>query len=194
MPLVDWTSSPTKWRTNSDEGKSLLKLADALADHYASILAKLLFDLGLLRTPPVEQVLQIAATSPILETREKALRYFLDGCITRGYGSTYSPSKHDLAFVPALDKGKDVLGKPTEVYGNHEAALLDFLVLSPKFAMEESRFRLSRDPPSAKMVAALLASPPRDIASASKLFAYLSAQVSREPSFTDFPRSSLWLD
>ncbi|GAA5870207.1 hypothetical protein JCM16303_001925 [Sporobolomyces ruberrimus] len=159
LPLVDWTSSPTKWRTNSDE-------------------AKLLFDLGLLRTPPVEQVLQIAATSPILETREKALRYFLDGCITRGYGSTYSPSKHDLAFVPALDKGKDVLGKPTEVYGNHEAALLDFLVLSPKFAMEESRFRLSRDPPSAKMVAALLASPPRDIASASKLFAYLSAQVS----------------
>ncbi|GAA6058557.1 hypothetical protein JCM10212_006996 [Sporobolomyces blumeae] len=159
LPLVDWTTSTTKWRTNSDE-------------------AKLLFDLGLLRTPPVEQVLQIAALWPSAEKREKALRYFLDGCVTLGFSSTYSPTKHDLAFVPAVQNGKEVTSKPTEVFGNPEAALLGFPVLSQKFAAEESRFRIARDPPSGKIVAALVESPPSDIAAASKVFAYLSSQVS----------------
>jgi len=159
-------------------------------DHYwltkpTSSTAKLLFDLGLLRTPPVDQVLQIAASSSSPEKQQKALRYFLDGCVTMGYGSSYSPTKHDLAFVPALEKGKEILAKPTEVFGNPEAALLGFAILSTKYAAEESRFRIARDPPSSKIVAALVESPPKDIASASKVFAYLSSQVSRK-----FPRCS----
>jgi len=144
--------------------------------------AKLLFDLGLLRTPPVEEVLKIAASSSSAEKQQKALRYFLDGCVTMGYGSAYTPTKHDLAFVPAIEKGKEILAKPTEVFGNPEAALLGFPILSMKYAAEESRFRIARDPPSSKIVSALVASPPQDIASASKIFAYLSSQVSREPS------------
>ncbi|GAA5908053.1 uncharacterized protein JCM6883_004102 [Sporobolomyces salmoneus] len=159
LPLVDWTSSPTKWRTNSDE-------------------AKLLFDLGLLRVPPVERVLQIAASSSNPETREKALRYFLDGCHTLGYGSSYAPTKHDLAFVPAISNGKEILASPTKVFGNPEAALLGFSILSPKYPAEESRFRIARDPPSSEIVAALVSSPPQDIASASKVFGYASSQVS----------------
>ncbi|GAA5977366.1 hypothetical protein JCM5350_002442 [Sporobolomyces pararoseus] len=159
LPVVDWTTSTTKWRSNSDE-------------------AKLLFDLGLLRTPPVEKVLQIAASDSNPDKRERALRYFLDGCHTLGYGSTYSLSKHDLAFVPAISKGKEVLAKPTEVFGNPEAALLGFAILSPKYVAEESRFRIARDPPSSKIVAALVSSPPQDIAAASKVFGYASSQVS----------------
>ncbi|GAA6015207.1 hypothetical protein JCM11491_000504 [Sporobolomyces phaffii] len=159
LPLIDWTTSQTKWRTNSDE-------------------AKLLFDLGLLRTPPVEQVLQIAASSSDPVKRERALRYYLDGCVTLGYGTTYSPTQHDLPFVPAIEKGKQVFAKPSEVYGNPEAALLGFSILSPKYAAEESRFRIARDPPSSKLVTALVSTPPPDLAAAGKIFGYLSSQVS----------------
>ncbi|CEQ42128.1 SPOSA6832_03919 [Sporobolomyces salmonicolor] len=143
-----------------------------------SLLPKLLYDLGLLRTPPVEQVLQIAASPASPERQEKALRYFLDGCVTLGYGSTYSPSKHAFPFVPAVEKGKATLAKPMEVFGNPEAAVLGFPILSSKYAAEESRFRILRDPPSSALVAALVGSPPQTIEEASKIFSYLSSQVS----------------
>ncbi|GAA5919060.1 hypothetical protein JCM1841_003725 [Sporobolomyces salmonicolor] len=159
LPLLDWSTSQTKWRSASDE-------------------AKLLYDLGLLRTPPVEQVLQIAASPASPERQEKALRYFLDGCVTLGYGSTYSPSKHAFAFVPAVEKGKATLAKPMEVFGNPDAAVLGFPILSSKYAAEESRFRILRDPPSSALVAALVGSPPQTIEEASKIFSYLSSQVS----------------
>lgn len=82
-----------------------------------------------------------------------------------------------------------MFAKPTEVYGNPEAALLGFPILSPKYAAEESRFRIARDPPSSKIAAALVASPPQDIATASKVFAYASSQVSREQIILCLPPS-----
>ncbi|GAA5897454.1 hypothetical protein JCM8208_003276 [Rhodotorula glutinis] len=159
LPLVDWTDSPSRWRPGSDE-------------------AKLLFDLGLQRIPVVEKVLEIAAHSADVAKQDKALRYFLDGCLTHGYGKTYSPTKHDLAFVPARHKGKDVRVKPTEVFGNADAALLDFPTLAPAYAAEETRFGIRRDPPAGQLVAALIGNPPQTLAEASKIFAYLSGQVS----------------
>ncbi|BGP12853.1 hypothetical protein JCM10213_005226 [Rhodosporidiobolus nylandii] len=156
LPVVEWTD--VKWRAGSDE-------------------AKLLFDLGLLRKPPVEDVLQIAATAKDGAKREKALRYFLDGCVTLGYSSTYSPTKHALPFVPAVSKGNPIYAKPSEVYSNPDAALLGFAVLSPKYAAEESRFQLRRDPMPQDLVAALIPEPPKTVADASKVFAYLSSLV-----------------
>ncbi|GAA5832862.1 hypothetical protein JCM11251_000508 [Rhodosporidiobolus azoricus] len=160
LPVVDWTEATAKWRAGSEE-------------------AKLLFDLGLLRQPPVDAILDIAATAKDEQKREKALRYFLDGCVTMGYAKTYSPTKHALAFVPALDKdGHPTFAKPTEVFGNPDAALLGFPVLSPKYAAEESRFQLRRDPLSQDLVAALISKPPESVAEASKVFAYLSSMIS----------------
>ncbi|GAA6047852.1 hypothetical protein JCM3770_004674 [Rhodotorula araucariae] len=159
LPLVDWTDAPAKWRAGSEE-------------------AKLLFDLGLQRIPPVDKVLEIAAHSADPAKQDKALRYFLDGCVTHGYSKTYSPAKHTFPFVPALEKGKEVRVKPTEVFGNPDVALLGFPVLSPKYAAEETRFGIRRDPPADRLVAALVSNPPQTIAEASKLFAYLSGQVS----------------
>ncbi|GAA5934189.1 hypothetical protein JCM3775_006930 [Rhodotorula graminis] len=159
LPLVDWTDSPSRWRPGSDE-------------------AKLLFDLGLQRIPVVEKVLEIAAHSADVAKQDKALRYFLDGCLTHGYGKSYSPAKHDLAFVPARHKGKEVRVKPTEVFGNVDAALLGFATLAPAYAAEETRFGIRRDPPAGQLVAALISNPPQTLAEASKVFAYLSGQVS----------------
>ncbi|GAA5980148.1 hypothetical protein JCM10908_001550 [Rhodotorula pacifica] len=159
LPILEWSEPHSKWRTHSDE-------------------AKLLFELGLIRTPPVEKVLEIAAHAADSSKRDKALRYFLDGFATLGYASAYSPTKHALPFVPAVENGREVLKKPTEVFGNQEAALLGFSILSPRFATEETRFGVRRDPPTGQLVAALVANPPKAISEASKIFAYLSSQVS----------------
>jgi len=48
--------------------------------------ARFLFELGLLRAPSVEQILQIAATPG--NAREKALVYFLDEYSNNNYGSS----------------------------------------------------------------------------------------------------------
>jgi hypothetical protein len=92
--------------------------------------------------------------------------------------STDSPLKHAFPFVPAIAKDQEIRVKPTEVYGNAEAALLGFPVLAPRFAAEETRFGLRRDPRPKELVAALVSNPPSTIAEASKIFAYLSSQVS----------------
>lgn len=163
LPLLDWTESQAKWRTNSDE-------------------AKLLFELGLIRTPAVEKVLEIAAHAPEASRRERALRYFLDGFASLGYASAYSPTKHALPFVPAMLNGKEVLKTPAEVFGNQEATLLGFPVLAPQYAAEETRLGVRRNPPADKLVSAIVKNPPATIEQASKLFAYLSTQVSRPSS------------
>lgn len=72
--------------------------------------------------------------------------------------------------------------KPTEVFGNPDAALLGFPVLAPRYAAEEARFGVRRDPAAQELVAALVSSPPQTIAQASKVFAYLSGQVGRASS------------
>lgn len=186
LPLVDWSEPQTKWRAHSDEGELtgyLLPRPAQCADSCSSFTAKLLFDLGLNRTPPVEKILEIAAFAAEAPKREKALRYFLDGFTTLGYASAYSPVKHALPFVPAVEKGREVHKKPTEVFGNPEAALLGFATLSPRFAAEETRFGIRRDPPSDQLAAAIIATPPTAIGDASKIFAYLSTQVSRKRAF-----------
>ncbi|GAA5986839.1 hypothetical protein JCM11641_007813 [Rhodosporidiobolus odoratus] len=159
LPVIEWGDVNVKWRAGSEE-------------------VKLLFDLGLLRKPPVETILEIASSGKDEAKREKALRYFLDGCVTLGYSQTYSPTKHKLAFVPAVSKGAPTLVKPTEVYGSSDAALLGFPVLSLKYAAEESRFQLRRDPLPQDLVAALVSEPPKTVAEASRVFAYLSGQIS----------------
>ncbi|BGO96619.1 hypothetical protein RTG_00437 [Rhodotorula toruloides ATCC 204091] len=159
LPLVNWTEAQARWRATSDE-------------------AKFLYDLGLQRVPTVATVLEIAANSSDPARQDKALRYFLDGCVTHSYSMSYSPSKHALPFVPAIAKDQEIRVKPTEVYSNPEAALLGFPVLAPRFAAEETRFGLRRDPPPKELVSAIVSNPPSTIAEASKIFAYLSSQVS----------------
>jgi len=78
------------------------------------ITAKLLFDLGLRRYPPLATLLNIAA-GPDPQTRNAALKYFLDNISTK-YGD-YNPSLFvNLAFVPAVKTdGTKFLAKPHEV-------------------------------------------------------------------------------
>ncbi|KAM0748229.1 hypothetical protein T439DRAFT_328208 [Meredithblackwellia eburnea MCA 4105] len=160
LPVLDWTSSSHKWRPGSDE-------------------AKFLFELGLLRQPTVDQLLEVAAKpgNPVLQ--EKALRYFLDEYSNAGYGSIYSLAKHALPFVPAILDGKNIYAKPTEVYSNPTAALMGFPVLQNHLFPDAGRLKIASDPPAVALAAALTKSPPQDIPRAKAVFGYLSTQVSQ---------------
>ncbi|KAK4698280.1 hypothetical protein P7C70_g8001, partial [Phenoliferia sp. Uapishka_3] len=160
LPLLDWTSAPQKWRSGSDEAKFLL-------------------DLGLLRTPSVEQVLKVASTPENADLREKGLRYFLDEYQNAGYGSTYHPAKHPFAFLPAMQNGSALYAKPSEVFSNPHVALLGFPVLVGRLIPDAGRLKVASDPPPALLVAALLKTPPKDIDTARGIFGYLSTQVSQ---------------
>lgn len=52
------------------------------------LIAKLLFDLGLLKTPSVDQILAIASSPDAGSKRTVALRYFLDEYAVAGFGAT----------------------------------------------------------------------------------------------------------
>ncbi|KAK4050523.1 hypothetical protein OIO90_005106 [Microbotryomycetes sp. JL221] len=154
LPLLDWTTS--RWRAGSEE-------------------AKLLFDLGLQRRPNADTLLALAASEDE-SRRELALKYFLSQYTAAGYSTYDSMSKH--AFVPGLRSGRNILCKPSEVFSNHEAAVLGFAVLQPRFTGEAAKFKLARDPSGAQLVSALFERPPRDMFSASEVFAYLSSRTS----------------
>ena len=121
MPLLAWTS---KWRSTSDE-------------------ARFLSSLGLVRTPPIQELLSIAARASEPERRTKALAYFLAHHTANGYATAYSPSTHSLAFVPCVKPdGSSALGVPLEVFSNPASAVLGFSVLDPAYAADAPKFKV----------------------------------------------------
>lgn len=144
----------------------------------SSYLAKFLFELGLLRTPSVQQILEIAADASNSTRQEVALNYFLTEYHTASFATAYSPNNCDFPFVPAVKNGSYIYSKPTETFTNQSAGLLGFPILSPRFVEHGQRLKLNVDPPSATLVAALLKSPPKSTSEARAVFSYLSSQVS----------------
>ena len=155
LPVVDWPGA--KWRAGSSE-------------------AKFLYELGLLRSPPVATILQLAASGDEPK-RAAALRHFLDHYAE--FGTAYSPLTHAFAFVPAIHDGQRTHAKPADVFSNPSAALLGLPILAPELAGEASRLKLAADPTPRVIVAAVIRAPPPTVARAKGLFAYLSSQVSK---------------
>lgn len=107
-----------------------------------------------------------------------------------GVFASDSLSKHSsFPFVPAVKSGQSVLARPTEVFSNPEAASLGFAVLADRLQAEATKLKIARDPPSAQLVAALLMNPPREVAKAKAVFAYLSTRISGEL-YSFMPRST----
>jgi hypothetical protein len=80
---------------------------------HSLLIAKFLYNLGLKRFPPLEVILDLAASTN-LKTRTSAMNYFLDNYVTRY--SDYNPANFSkVAFVPALEGGKQKLATPNEV-------------------------------------------------------------------------------
>ncbi|TXT08933.1 hypothetical protein VHUM_02407 [Vanrija humicola] len=156
LPVLDWGEA--KWRSNSDE-------------------AKMMFELGLRKIPPVDVLLGIIAGRP--PTNERALAYLLAN-INTNYPSFDPSAYRDVAFIPATSAdGKQIFGKPGQVFTNHACSILGFSVARPPVSAPENaaKLRLATDPPMEQLVTALINNPLHDLAKAKAVFEYLASRV-----------------
>ncbi|KAG9080781.1 hypothetical protein FRC06_006170, partial [Ceratobasidium sp. 370] len=157
LPVLSW-GEQAKWRANTEE-------------------AKFMFELGLLRYPPLETILTLAAAVDV-DKRALALKYFMDNHSTRY--TNYQPQafKH-LSFVPAIKPdGTAFLTNPTSVYSNAECAVMDFNVVDPSLDKESIvKLQIASNPPTRMLLAGLLGTPPRDQALSRKYYEYLAGRI-----------------
>lgn len=100
-----------------------MKRSGLLARSDQFLTAKFLYRLGLRKFPPLNVILNLAA-SPDSKIRTLAMNYFLDNYVTRY--SDYEPGNFaTVAFVPALDGKVQKLATPNEVslHGLHHAEI-----------------------------------------------------------------------
>ena len=140
------------------------------------LIAKFLFSLGLRRSPPLEQVLKLAAGENA-EIRTKALRYFIDNFSK--YSQQYDPQDyHALAFIPAAKKDGSHLSSPSEVFANPDWQKLGFSVIAPEWREHAiSKFMIKEHPPTSRLVTLLEKSPPADEAIAAQWFQILAGRI-----------------
>ncbi|KAL4402869.1 hypothetical protein ACI68E_000644 [Malassezia pachydermatis] len=149
VPLLAWQGA--RWRPSSDE-------------------AKLLFELGLQRHLPLDQVLTRAAPPSPSEIRAQALRYLFEKWEI--YASSYTLRlASQYAFVPARD-GHTY--PPDQVYSDPAVACLGWPVvaLSP---VEALQLHVPRHPPPSALVERVCTTPPTTEAEARTAFAFLAS-------------------
>lgn len=104
-------------------------------------IAKLLSSLGLRKSPPVEEVLRIAADASNADRQKAALQYYLSELATTEPISS-SKITLDLAWVPCVNAdGSAGFGKPSECFSNAEAVVMGFKILRPEYRADLPKFR-----------------------------------------------------
>ncbi|KAH7915898.1 hypothetical protein BJ138DRAFT_824538 [Hygrophoropsis aurantiaca] len=163
LPIIDW-GEKTKWKSTSEE-------------------TKFLYRLGLRRSPPLDVLLNLCASSDA-NIRTVAFKYLTDNLSTRY--PEYVPEKvTDIPFIPALDGSMACMGTMKEVFGDAEWASLGFLVVQPDFRDVAIKLGLKNHPPAFMLVVLLEKNPPKDEAAAKKCFEILAGHI------TDFTPSQL---
>jgi len=110
LPVLQW-GADTRWKPFSEEGSLIAMLSLRLS--LIQYLAKFMYKLGLRRSPPLQDIIKLAAHSDA-DVRKKALLYFLDN-FTSKYSDYDSRAYNDVAFIPATNQNGLLIAKPTEV-------------------------------------------------------------------------------
>ncbi|TFK45667.1 hypothetical protein OE88DRAFT_1668942 [Heliocybe sulcata] len=154
LPVLDW-GGQVKWRGSSEE-------------------AKFLYRLGLLRFPPLEVIINLAA-GPDAGARKAAMKYFLDNFASRY--SDYNPDQFgDKAFIPARDGG---LAKHGEVFANSDWEKLGYRIVDDSIRNDAlTKLKISEHPHPSGLVSLLQRKPPPTEAIASQWFAVLATRIS----------------
>lgn len=142
---------------------------------------QLLTDMGFLRHPPLEKLIEIAG-NPDPKVQRAAFGY-LASKFDELYDMEYDPSKYDdKPFIPAVRGTQDCVGAYEEVYSDPSWALMGFQKVRPSVDRKiVGRLRL-REAPSAKQVIEVFkTSPPKDINIAMKWFAFLATKQVLSP-------------
>ncbi|KAI9364960.1 hypothetical protein DFJ73DRAFT_619935 [Zopfochytrium polystomum] len=154
VPILDWPGK-VKWRNGSDEAKFMLLL-------------------GLKTVIPWRELVESAAlTSP--EIRSKFLAYFIDNWKT--YVATgYTGSAVLSPFLPS-SKDPTMLYKPSQLFADPTAAVMDFPVLHAELKQHADKFGVREHPTGAQLIAALRQNPP-NLENAKSVFGYLAGRQS----------------
>lgn len=134
---------------------------------------QLLFLFGLRKSPPVDELLKLASNPSNHTLRASALEYLLSHFQELYAGAYPATDARKLAFVPSIRAadGSSFLSSPLDVYTNPEVAVLGFPVVASAYRAEAlAKLRVASDPSSGALVEALLATPPKDIEYARKVF------------------------
>ena len=159
---------------------------------YSRRSAKLLYKLGLRRYPPLDVILNLAA-SPDLKIRSFALKYFLDNHQSRY--PDYRPSSYaDIAFVPATKDTVPCLCKPGEVcllpfhriryligqqvFASHRWATIGLPIVSNALGADAiAKLGIRDHPPTSTLVSLLEKNPPENSETARRWFASMAYRI-----------------
>lgn len=156
LPVLDWGEKP-KWKSTSEE-------------------AKLLFRLGLLRTPPLDIIIRLC-TSPDTTVRMRAFKYLCDN-ISAKYPDYKPDNFAKVAFIPAENEDGTHLGIVQEVFGNPQWKLLGFSVIQTDNHKDAvSKLGVQEHPPASMLLSLLEKTPPQNEAMARQWFEILSERV-----------------
>ncbi|KAG1718293.1 hypothetical protein EDB19DRAFT_952071 [Suillus lakei] len=142
---------------------------------------QLLTDMGFLRHPPLKKLIEIAG-DPDPKVHRAAFEYLADKfdelCDTE-----HNPSKYDdMPFIPAIRDGHERVGTYEEVYSDPSWALMGFQKVHPSVDRKVVRRPRMRKAPSAKQVIEVFkTSPPKNINTAMKWFAFLATKQVLSP-------------
>ncbi|KAF7315310.1 hypothetical protein MIND_00045600 [Mycena indigotica] len=155
LPVIDWGEH--KWRANSDQ-------------------AKLLFDLGLLRYPPLKVLINLCANSDE-KTRPIALKYLIDNLPTKYLD--YDPGDfYDIPFLPALRDKMPTMGSPKEVVANAEYVAFGVYLVFALGSDAALKLKIQQAPPTTRIVALLESTRPQSQLEARKWFTILAGRIS----------------
>ncbi|CAO1635090.1 unnamed protein product [Sympodiomycopsis kandeliae] len=159
LPVLEWSSKgvPKPWRSNSEE-------------------ANFAHQLGLRRHPPLETILELAASEDDA-IRSKAFAYFLEKSTYRDKYKAAIANK--FAFVPCRlhsegEPSKMSRLRPNEVFTNASAAVMNFPTVAGVSASDIPKLGLSSDPTAASLISRLVNYPPQTLEKAKEVFEYLS--------------------
>ncbi|KDQ27869.1 hypothetical protein PLEOSDRAFT_50988 [Pleurotus ostreatus PC15] len=155
LPVIAWTSK-SRWRASAAE-------------------AKLLFKIGLLRFPPLAQLIDLCSSDDTA-VHTAALKYLLDNIPTRY--SDYNP--HDFAqkvYIPANNGALTCLSAPLDVFSERQWASLGFLVATEAVQTFVQKLKIPRHPSTKQLIDLLRTSPP-NVSQAKDWFSVLSTRIS----------------
>lgn len=135
------------------------------------MVAKFMKRLGLRSFVPVDELLELAASSHH-EKRMALLRYFTDSYGVY-YSTVYRPNQVNIAFLPVTDSER--LMRTVECYSDVSASVMGFPILHHDLKIHADKFGVAMHPPSQKLLLALRTSPPAHN-KATQVFSYLASR------------------
>ncbi|KAG1730664.1 uncharacterized protein EDB91DRAFT_1059251, partial [Suillus paluster] len=142
---------------------------------------QILTDMGFLRHPPLEKLIEIAGDTD-QGVRRAAFKY-LTSKFDELYDTEYDPSQYDnMPFIPALKDGQECVGTYEEVYSDPSWAMMGFQKVHHSIDRKViGRLRM-REAPSAKQVIGVFRErPPSNVNLAAKWFAFLATKQVLSP-------------